>query len=172
MPACAATANFASASAAYFESAPASAMADAMKLKLLQANLESMVQQLDGKTKEAAAAAQEVANQKALVQQITKKLDVSPEEVEQAFHIRARLEGGSVAGPSTIGAATLQLWPAQTRARRTSEVIGTLPQWEGVLEEIWTGPLVRHSRVHLGLVRRSRESSRRWVLGGRRSHEM
>ena len=54
-------------------------MADAMKLKLLQANLESMVQQLDGKTKEAAAAAQEVANQKALVQQITKKLDVSPE---------------------------------------------------------------------------------------------
>tara|TARA_B110001452_G_scaffold259774_1_gene256532 strand:- start:229 stop:429 length:201 start_codon:yes stop_codon:yes gene_type:complete len=53
-------------------------MADAMKLKLLQANLESMVQQLDGKSKEAAAAAQEVANQKALVQQITKKLDVSP----------------------------------------------------------------------------------------------
>lgn len=47
------------------------------KLKLLQANLESMVQQLDAKTKEAAAATQEVATQKALVQQITKKLDVS-----------------------------------------------------------------------------------------------
>ena len=54
-------------------------MADAkLHAKLLQANLESMVQQLDAKSKEAAAASQEVATQKQLVQQITKKLDVSP----------------------------------------------------------------------------------------------
>ena len=41
-----------------------------------QANLESVVGQLDAKTNEVAAATQEAATQKALVQQITKKLDV------------------------------------------------------------------------------------------------
>ena len=51
---------------------------DAAKLRLLQANLESVVGQLDMKTKEAEAASQEAATQKALVQQITKKLDVCP----------------------------------------------------------------------------------------------
>ena len=45
-------------------------------LSAWQANLESVVEQLGAKTNEATAAAQEVAAQKAFVQQITKKLDV------------------------------------------------------------------------------------------------
>ena len=49
---------------------------DAAKLLILQANLESLVGQLDAKTNEVTAATQEAATQKALVQQITKKLDV------------------------------------------------------------------------------------------------
>ena len=45
-------------------------------LSARQANLESVVGQLDAKTNEVTAATQEAATQKAFVQQITKKLDV------------------------------------------------------------------------------------------------
>lgn len=49
---------------------------DAAKLQMLQANLESMVIQLESKTKEAGVMAAEAAKQRELVTQLTRKLDV------------------------------------------------------------------------------------------------
>ena len=46
------------------------------QISALQANLSSLVQQLDAKTAEAKTAAADAAKQRELVQQITKKLDV------------------------------------------------------------------------------------------------
>eukprot|EP00966_Prymnesium_polylepis_P131107 3032169-Prymnesium_polylepis.1 len=51
-------------------------MADAREhMRMMQANMEGMMGQLDLKTKEAAAAVAEASKQRELVAQITKKLD-------------------------------------------------------------------------------------------------
>ena len=65
------------------------------QISALQANLSSLVQQLDAKTAEAKTAAADAAKQRELVQQITKKLDVLAKQnktlqKESAQHAAAR----------------------------------------------------------------------------------
>ena len=60
------------------------------KLKILQANLESVVAQLEAKTKEADGAHRDAAMQKELTAQMTKKLDVVAKRNKQLEKENAR----------------------------------------------------------------------------------